>query len=188
MKAGRWCWALLALAIVLQWALPASLAWRSEQILRSGTRYYLRTAPVDPLDAFRGRYVALRFTDATVRLPAGADWPAGSRLYVPLLVGADRYAHFGTPLRAAPAHGDYLEARLRRREADGTVQLALPFDRYYVEERLAPAAEQAYRAAAASAPAAAYVSIRVRGGEAVLEELFIDNVPLRQRLREAQRD
>src|SRR3546814_15739493 len=70
MKPIRVAWLLLAIALVLQWALPASLAARSEYVLRNGARYYLRTAPVDPADAFRGRYVALQFADIEVELPA----------------------------------------------------------------------------------------------------------------------
>src|SRR3546814_20471044 len=87
MKPIRVAWLLLAIALVLQWALPASLAARSEYVLRNGARYYLRTAPVDPVDAFRGRYVALQFADIEVALPAHANWPVGTRVAVPLSVG-----------------------------------------------------------------------------------------------------
>ncbi|NGY05241.1 GDYXXLXY domain-containing protein [Solimonas terrae] len=176
-------WLLLALAMLLQWALPAGVALHSEAILRSGTRYYLHTAPVDPLDAFRGRYVALRFADASVRLPAGLPWRADMRVAVPLHVGPDHFARFGTPSPTPPAQGDYLMATLRNVDADGVASLDLPFDRYYLDERAAPAAERAYRAANAGKTSAdAYVTIRVRNGDAVLEALFIDNLPIQRYL------
>ena len=185
----RWPWLLLLLAVVVQWTLPAALAWRAEQTLRSGQRYYLRTAPVDPLDAFRGRYVALSFADASAALPAGLTLSYGERVYVPIYTSADRYAAFGTVSRAPPARGDYIAAQVAGFPGDGRVGLRLPFDRYYLEERAAPQAERLYRQAnGAGTQHEAYVSIRVRDGHAVLEELFIDNVPLRQRLREALRD
>ena len=182
MKTSRLGWWLLILAIVLQWALPASLAARSEYVLRHGARYYLKTAPVDPVDAFRGRYVALRFADVGVNLPPGTDWRPGMRVAVPLSVGADRYARFGTPSQTAPAHGDFLLAKLGH-IANGHATLLLPFDRYYLNEKLAPAAERAYREAN-TREAPTYVSIRVRNGSAVLEQLFIDNQTVQRYLAE----
>src|SRR3546814_13529022 len=102
MKPIRVAWLLLAIALVLQWALPASLAARSEYVLRNGARYYLRTAPVDPVDAFRGRYVDLQFADIEGALPAQANWPVGTRVAVPLSVGADPFARFGVLSRGVP--------------------------------------------------------------------------------------
>jgi uncharacterized membrane-anchored protein len=56
-------WRLLVFAVVglAQLAVPASLIWKREQTLRHGSVWKFRTAPVDPVDAFRGRYVALEF-------------------------------------------------------------------------------------------------------------------------------
>ncbi|MFT4045269.1 MAG: GDYXXLXY domain-containing protein [Solimonas sp.] len=184
MKRG-WPMALLAFACVLQWALPASLALRSERTLRDGARYYLRTAPVDPLDPFRGRYVTLRF-DARTTAAASERLQDGDAVCVPIRAADDRYAVFGPASRTPPASGDYLRARVARFAGDGTIELRLPFDRYYLDERAAPAAERAYRDAnRRDAAHEAYVTVRVRDGDAVLEELFIDNVPVRRMLRAA---
>lgn len=183
MNLRRWGFALLMAAIVLQWAVPATLALRSEYVLRAGTRYYLRTAPVDPADVFRGRYVALRFADAQAHVPAAADWPAGTVVYVPLITGDDRYARFGAASQTAPAQGDYLKAKIISVDAAHLASVQLPFDRYYLDESLAVMAEQAYRDAnRRGGPSAAYVSIRVHRGDAVLESLFIDNLPIRRYL------
>lgn len=183
MMPARLAWLLLAIAIALQWAVPASLAVRSEYVLRSGARYYLHTAPVDPIDAFRGRYVALRFADVDVALPADANWWVGTRVAVPLSVGADHFVRFGMPSLSPPASGDYLYAKIASVSANHHATLQLPFDRYYLNEQAAPAAERAYRAAnGRDAAKRAYVSIRVRGGSAVLEQLFLDNVPVQRYL------
>nr|WP_277346246.1 GDYXXLXY domain-containing protein [Solimonas marina] len=167
----------------MQWALPAQLAWRSASVLRDGTRYYLRTAPVDPADAFRGRYIALRFADAQTTLPASGDVEAGTTVYVPLIVGKDRFARFGAASLTPPARGDYLRALIASVDSGGRATLQLPFDRYYLDESVAAAADRAYRAANRSgAPSEAYVTIRVHDGDAVLESLFIDNQPIRRYL------
>lgn len=57
---------LLALLVVLaaaQLAVPASMIVQRETVLTQGRVYKFKTAPVDPVDAFRGRYVALRFEE-----------------------------------------------------------------------------------------------------------------------------
>jgi uncharacterized membrane-anchored protein len=51
----------IALGIVLQFAVPASMIAKHELTLRRGDVFRFKTAPVDPFDAFRGRYVALAF-------------------------------------------------------------------------------------------------------------------------------
>lgn len=178
-----WLLAVLCVALLLQWAVPAWLIARSQLTLQSGARYYFRTAPVDPADPFRGRYVTLAFDAAS--LPPDLSFRAGERIWLPLRVGADRYAYFGEALRAPPARGPYLQARVHWSGSD-RLRVELPFNRYYLDERLAPAAERAYREASPARGGAAlpaYVSVRIWRGNAVLEELFLDNVPVRRYLQ-----
>ena len=71
-------WRLLVFALVglAQLAVPASLIWKREQTLRHGSVWKFRTAPVDPVDAFRGRYVALEFEaeGQTISPPPNASY------------------------------------------------------------------------------------------------------------------
>ena len=67
----------------------------------------------------------------------------------------------------------------------GAVHIAWPgLDRYYMTERKAPAAETAYREHNRRAAQTCYVTVRVRGTRAVIENLFIDDQPIRDWLRE----
>ena len=60
-------WQLIVFIIVaaIQAAVPGSMVWKREHTLREGSVWKFRTAPVDPVDAFRGRYVALQFEAET---------------------------------------------------------------------------------------------------------------------------
>lgn len=185
----------LILACAAQWAVPAWLIQRGQATLAQGSAYRFRTAPVDPLDPFRGRYVALDFEAARVNpLGVAQRYAAGERLYAPILVGADGYARLAAPLRRPPDSGDYLEVRVQW-AGDGELGLRLPFDRYYLDERLAPQAERAYAQAnrarpGADAPTAGvptYALVRVRQGYALIEELYLEGRPLRALLHEAAR-
>jgi uncharacterized membrane-anchored protein len=60
----------------------ATIAW-NEWKLRSGDEYRLQVRPVDPVDFFRGEYVALQYPISTVTLD-DSDWERGDAVYVPL--------------------------------------------------------------------------------------------------------
>ncbi|MFL6501202.1 MAG: GDYXXLXY domain-containing protein, partial [Candidatus Udaeobacter sp.] len=44
-----------------QLTVPAAMVWQRNQTLEQGRVWKFRTAPVDPVDVIRGRYIALRF-------------------------------------------------------------------------------------------------------------------------------
>lgn len=80
--------------------------------------------------------------------------------------------------------GDGAYIRTQARSAIGsTVTVWVPVDRYYLPEALAPEAERAYRDAARNDESETCVSVRVRSGTAVLEDLYIGGVPLREALK-----
>ncbi len=179
---------LVALAVVcaIQWAVPVWLMQRAQITLAQGSVYRFRTMPIDPLDPFRGRYIALDFEAARVKLRAGGHrFATGERLYAPILVGEDGYARLGLPLPTPPVHGDYLPVRVEW-IGDEEIGLRLPFDRYYLDESRARAVEQAHAQADRShseADAHSHAVVRVRNGDALIEELYIDHRPVSAWLR-----
>jgi hypothetical protein len=78
---------------------------------------------------------------------------------------------------ARPAGDDFIEAQLSGKT------VSLPFDKYWVTERDAPAAEAAYRAQSRRDKRNAFVTVRVFRGDAAMEQLFLDNQPLGEYLR-----
>jgi uncharacterized membrane-anchored protein len=191
---ARWRWVLLASLCLLQWGIPLAMVQHAEQVLAQGTAYRFRTAPVDPADPFRGRYVTLEFEAAQVRTMSGWHAETGARLYAPIVVGVDGFATLALPQSEPPSRGDWLVVRLQWRDDERQeARVALPFDRYYLDEDLAPAAEQLYWESNRVAPGdtasdphrPAWVSVRVLDGHAQLEELYIDDVPVRERVKAA---
>ena len=183
MTPARGLVAVLLAVFAAQWAAPVSLLLRGARIEGQGQRYYFRTAPVDPVDAFRGRYVILSFDVARVPMPAVPTLRRGERVYAPLRVGDDRFARLGIVQRERP-DGPHLEVRVQHHDGQ-QLWLQLPFDRYYLDEHLAPRAERAVADASGrrvQAPSRAYVAVKVHHGDAVLEELFIDDEPVHRHL------
>lgn len=190
MNGRRIAIALLLVGIALQWAVPVHLIQRGQAALDEGAPYRFRTAPVDPVDPFRGRYVVLDFVAASVAQPqAAARYAHGERGYAPIRVGSDGFAVLDPPLPQPPASGDYLQVRVTWAGED-ELRLQLPFDRYYLDEHLAPEAERRYRdsnrvdADGVDDARPAWVQVRVRDGYALIEELYIDGRPVRELLRD----
>lgn len=169
---------LFALLAAAQLAVPAYMIARQQITLREGRVFKLRTAPVDPYDAFRGRYVALRFDAGS--LPSTEPWKQGQRAFAILGEGGDGFAKVER-LVAEPAPGanDAIPVTI-----GWANRLNFPFERYYLEESVAPQAEKAYQTANRRESQNAWVTIRVRDAYAALEELFIEGKPIRDFVRD----
>jgi uncharacterized membrane-anchored protein len=177
--------AIFAVIALAQLAAPAWMIGQREWVLRHGTLYKFRTAPVDPYDAFRGRYIWLNFEENTASWPGPGAVPAdltstASAVYATLAPDENGFGKFGTVSVTPPASGDYLRVRTAYYWNENDLELSkrkvsvvLPFDRYYMNEAMAPAAEQAYWANSRRANQNTYATVRVWRGQAVLEGVYI---------------
>ena len=176
-----------AIVAAAQLAVPAAMIVRYESVLAYGTLYKFRTAPVDPYDAFRGRYVALRIKEDTAKVKNKADFRYQETVYATLETDPDGFAKFATVTKAPPAGKvDYIKVKVRYTysENDNVISLDVPFDRYYMNENFARAAETAYRENSRRGKENTYIAVRVLDGKAVIVGLFIDNKPIEQYLKE----
>lgn len=172
-------WMALLTVCLAQLAAPAWLIARQERTLREGACYRFHTAPVDPYDAFRGRYVQLSVQPSQATTRDAPPLRRGRTVYVALGRDAEGFATLREAGRHPPAEGDYVRARVRGWSPEGTVRVQLPFDRYYLPEDEAPQAERAYREHSRAGQHSAEVLVRVRGGESVIEDVLIEGQPLR---------
>lgn len=172
-------WRLIVFGLVglVQLAVPGSLIWKREHTLRLGSVWKFRTAPVDPVDAFRGRYVALHFDVETEELMPPPDPEYYYTVFVTFKLSAEGFAEIDQVSVEAPARDDFITAEL-----SGS-RITLPFDKYWVTERDAPAAEVAYQNLSRRGNQNAYVSVRIFRGDAAIEQLYLDNQPLGEFLR-----
>jgi uncharacterized membrane-anchored protein len=177
---------LFVLVVVIQLAVPIAEIARHEHILQTGVPYKFRTAPVDPADAFRGRYVALAYEGTAAPPREGDNLSYGMPAYVRLGMDEAGFARFVELSATPPKSGDYLLVESRRGDDEETY-FRLPFDRFYMEEAEAPRAEAAYRRHAGRSEGdtvTAYVLVRVKEGRGVIEELYIKDKPIREFLSE----
>lgn len=111
MKRAAWVIVLLQLAVLL--GLVAEREW----IRARGDTVWLRTAPVDPRDLFRGDYVQLEYDIAQ---PTAAQWQSvqaaadepRQTVYARLSVDADGLAQLAALSLDKPAHGPFIRGRI----------------------------------------------------------------------------
>jgi len=168
---------------LVQLAVAGGAIVKSELALRTGEAFRFRIQPVDPVDAFRGRYVAIRFAVDRAPAPDDLDVKSGKRVFIPLEMDGEGYAVLGQASAEKPMNAPYLRLRAGGiyPDEDGTrfVWVSMPFRRYYMDEDRAPEAERAVWGGRRGQREAS-VSVRVRNGVGVLEELYIDDVPIHQ--------
>jgi uncharacterized membrane-anchored protein len=170
------CFALMATA---QLAVPAWMIVSHEQTLRTGEVFKFRTAPVDPYDAFRGRYVWLRIEQDSLPVPPGAQWTRGQEVFALIETDTNGFSRLSELRATRPDGRPYLAVRVNW-VVGQTANLRVPLDRFYMEESLAPAAEKAYREHTRASERKAYITARIRDGSGVIENLWIDGVPIRE--------
>ncbi|MDR0477280.1 MAG: GDYXXLXY domain-containing protein [Desulfobulbaceae bacterium] len=195
--------ALFALFAIASVAVPLSIVWKYENTLRHGTLYKFRTKPVDPSDAFRGRYVTLTFDNDLIeriqREGNGGElkqeelpYNPGRLLYVRIAADAEGFAKPALASLTPLTGNDVITVddwwKLYATDATKGWTLNYPFNRYYLPEDMAPKAEELYREAnrrqndgqQSARETSSYVTVRVGNGVGVIEELYINGKPVRE--------
>ena len=181
MKNKKIAWIAFALLLLLQLWVPASVIRKKENVLSTGTAFKFRTAPRDPNDYLRGKYVFLNFNETSYTATNGKSFKNGQVIYV--TIGKDS-AGFAKIIAATDiekdAPKDHIKTTVSYVDYDnpGKIFVQWPFERFYMEESKAPLAEEAYNETRIDSSIISYALVKVKNGDAVLENVYIDNKPI----------
>ncbi len=179
---------LFLLLAVLQLFVAGKMIFDRQHILNEGAVYKFIMQPVDPNDPFRGKYLTMGFDTDHVDLYDSAISILEGETY-PVLLATDEkgYAVFSGISESMPA-GDYLNLKVQqvyeRSDGQTTVYFEMPFNRYYLNEENVELAEELLQAALADSTHSAYATVRVLDGNAVLEDLVLDEESISDLLSE----
>ena len=177
-------WSVFALMVAAQLAVPFLMIGSREDVLESGVAYKFRCGPVDPYDVMRGRYVALSFPDTQLENWKGQYFDGSEAAYALLSVDEEGMAKIADVALAPPESADYLRVTAYGGGAGNeTLRVTLPFDRYYMDEYMAPAAEVAYREQSRTEEGA-HALIHVLDGEGVIAGLYFGDLSIEEYLRQ----
>ncbi|KAF0130083.1 MAG: hypothetical protein FD155_1869 [Bacteroidetes bacterium] len=171
------------LVALAQIYVPIRMILDKEDVLANGTEYKFKTAPVDPVDPFRGKYITLNYEGNTVEIQNEKDWMFGERIYVSLTSDNEGFAQITSVSKEKPKDNqDYIIAKVDFVTDDGSNKLTIfyPFNRYYMEESKALKAEQTYIYAQIDTNQITYALVRIKDGDAVLKDVLIDGISIRE--------
>ena len=175
--------------VLAQLYVPASMIFQKERVITQGTAYKFRTAPIDPNDPFRGKYITLSFNETGVKVDNAEEWSYADEVFVFLTTDSNGYAMIQSIAKEQPkGRNDYIKANIDYILTDtlSTVFVRYPFDRFYMEESKAPVAETVYNEAAIDSNQVAYALVMVKNGDAVVRDIFIDDVSITEVIRKEQ--
>ena len=115
--------------------LPLGIIGYNELKLATGDEIRLKVQPVDPLDFFRGEYVALTYAIARAQVPDGLG--PGSTVYVPLRQENDVWTGSTAVIQKPGDATTYI----RGRYTGGSIEFGI--ETFYVEEGQARRYERA---------------------------------------------
>ncbi|WP_420574853.1 GDYXXLXY domain-containing protein [Kordia sp.] len=136
---------LFGLMVIAQIAASAQIVYKYENTIASNNVYKFKTAPVDPNDPFRGKYVALNFAMDSFATDE-KDWDYSEKAYAYVSKDENGYAVLETLSKTILPNSkfDYVAVDIRTYYG-GIVHFDLPFDTYYMKESKAYDAELLYR-------------------------------------------
>lgn len=175
--------ALLAVVALAQLYVPYHMIRAQELVLAHGTRVKFWAGPIDPSDPFRGRYVRLSFERGYMPHPKQTQLPLGQHeAYVVVQADPEGYAELVDITLEAPKVPNYFDAKIQVNR-EGMVHINYPFNRFYMEESAAPRAERVYWEQRQEGRRDTYVVVRVLDGAAVIEDLYVNDMPIYDYLR-----
>ena len=176
---------LMALA---QWAVPGKMIWEKERVLELGKEFKFMTAPIDPSDPFRGKYIVLQYEENSIEVETDT-WTEGESIYVILKTDVNGFAGIDSVSKEKPeALTDFVLAKVGYVSGKDikTVNVIFPFDRFYMEESKAYPAEQEYNKAQLDTTKTTYALVNIKDGAAVLKDVMIDGVSIRDIVKNGQ--
>jgi uncharacterized membrane-anchored protein len=177
---------IFVLVALAQLAVPIRMITDKENVISDGHVYKFRTAPIDPYDPFRGKYITLTFDANQFDIANDNFWKQDDDVYVLLGTDSAGFAKITDLTKQEPLNGkaDYVKAKIQYVYGDN-VTISYPFDKFFMEESKAPRAEDIYRRAnRRDSVQLAYALVSVKGGDAVLKDVIINEVSISELAKE----
>ena len=169
---------------LVQWVLPGKTIWEKDQVLRKGQLFKFQTEPVDPSDPFKGKYITLNFAESSFTDTLNRGLQGNDHVYVLLAKNPQGFAVIQNISAEEPKSTNaYVRAQVfyvSYGKDSITVHLNYPFDEFYMDEYKAPKAENIYRESNRDTANTTYASVKILNGDAVIENVYINDVPIGQ--------
>lgn len=182
---------LFIVVALIQLFVPSKMILDREKILAKGKIYKFKTAPIDPTDPFRGKYITLSLAERSITVDSTEEWKHGETLYALLDIDSVGFVKLTGITKTKPSSDqDFVKAKAGyvRRYVSQSVRIEYPFERYYMEESKAYDAERYARPRRFSIDSTqvVYALVRVLDGESVLQDVMVNDQRIEDLVKEKQ--
>ena len=171
---------LFALVAIAQLFVPLQMIFNQENIINTGTEFKFQTAPIDPYDAFRGKYITLFFKEREITVKDAKKWVNGETVFATIISAKNGFAKISSISKSKPKNTDsYLKLKIGFALNNDKIAIDLPFNRFYMNENVALKAEKIYRESSIKKKNKTYALVAIKNGEAVIKDVRINEVSLK---------
>ncbi|MFV0320797.1 MAG: GDYXXLXY domain-containing protein [Alphaproteobacteria bacterium] len=160
----------VAILALIQLGLLTKFIYTYENLAKNGTVYKFALMPVDPYDAFRGRYLSLRFKD--IAKPNESQTSYNETIYVELTADENGFAKI-ISVGKAP---DAMKSQNYVRATDRYSSVVWPFTRFYLQDEYARLTDQYLNEIINSHQV--YATIAVKNGAGRILDIYVDDIPI----------
>ena len=181
------------LVVIAQLFVPIQMINSQEDVLATGKTLKFKTEPIDPYDAFRGKFIYLNFADD--KIPVSNE-TRKLKYNDAIFVTFKDSAGYALPLSASltePASSEYIKAKVNYVDSRAILKfnrsanrgnnlfvfIDYPFDRFYMNEYKAPEAEKVYSGANRDLKQNVYAEVAMKNGIGVVKDVFVDGIPIK---------
>jgi uncharacterized membrane-anchored protein len=166
--------------VVAQLFVPLQMIFHQEDIIKTGKEFKFQTAPVDPYDPFRGKYISLVFKEREIAVKNAKKWTTGATVFATLITDKKGFAKISSISKVKPKNKEpYLKLKIGFALDNTKIALDFPLNRFYMNENKAPKAEKIYQEFSIKKKNATYALVAVKDGESVLKDVRINEVSIK---------
>jgi uncharacterized membrane-anchored protein len=168
------------LVVIAQFYVPLQMIFNQEDIMKTGTEFKFQTAPIDPYDPFRGKYITLFFKEREITVQNKINWRSGETVFATLNTDKNGFAKVSSISKIRPKNNEsYIKTKISLGYPNSKIIIDFPFNRYYMNEDIAQKAEKIYQEFSIKKKNETYALVSVKNGEAVLKDVRINEVSIK---------
>jgi len=183
------------LVALVQLYVPYQAVLEREDTLLNGKQYKFRTAPIDPNDPFRGKYITLRYAENEIGVSKEMEVMEAEDIYLLLAEDEGGFAKVRSAQKEQPStNQDFIKAKVEYyfygEDSTKIIHIDYPFNRFYMEESKAYDAEiMARRVQRSQSDSVTYALVAVNeSGNAALKDVLINGVPIQKMVENQKRE
>ncbi len=181
---------LIIIVFIIQISIPLSIIFEKEDIIKNGIELKFHITPIDPYDAFRGKYLIINVDNSIYpdKIKYNSSYYFKNQIvYVTIIKDKNGFNKFNEILLNKPADKLYLKTRIKyiyykyttatiKNREIRYITIDIPFNRFYINEKYAKAGEELYNKYSRGKKEYAHITVKLKDGKAVLEKLFFKNI------------